>query len=269
MIKKHEKLKNASLSEEIYHHLVYGGLHHVFMGCTLVYILLMCVNGDMLGASFYEALKPSFSNLFLGIMAGEFLAKLVLNPRHLLSKAWSYIEFGLLVLAYTVPGVLIIFIFRFFVYVYTFFDHPVINRAIHTFLHSLPTLIMSSTVLGGCMFGYGLLANTLFGKDFPELFGSISQSLFTFLQLMTFDDWMAYILRPVMELYPFAWVIFLSFILLIVFGVLNIFIGTIVNSMSAVSGQSDDDDAAIKDLKRDVSGLKDLIIRQCGDIPKK
>jgi voltage-gated sodium channel len=239
---------------------MYGAVHHLMMVCVFLYIILMSLPGMV-----YESWKPLITNIFFGIMVFEFLAKLILNPKHVLSKIGSYVELGLLVLALFVPGVLVIFIFRFFVYVYTFVDHPVINRVIHTFLHSLPTLIMSSSVLGGCMFGYGLLANIMFGKDFPELFGNISQSFLTFIQLMTFDDWMAYILRPVMEIYPFAWIIFLSFIVLIVFGVLNIFVGTVVNAMSAVSDRSNDNTAAIKALRKEVAGLKKLILQQYED----
>lgn len=257
MIKKYHFLPSASFRESIYHSFVYGAFHHLVMACVLIYAVLMSLSGV------YDASwKPLITNIFFGTMVFDFVVKLILNPKYVLSKVTSYVELAVLILAVSTPGILVIFVFRFFVYVYTFFDHPVVNRVVHTFLHSLPTLIMSSSLLGGCMFGYGLLANTLFGKDFPELFGTISQSFLTFIQLMTFDDWMAYILKPVMELYPYAWVIFLSFIVLIVFGVLNIFVGTVVNAMNALDDQSDDDDAAIHALQKEIADLKKLILRQ-------
>lgn len=263
MIKQYHLLPSASWRESLFHSFVYGAFHHLVMACVLIYAVLMSLSGV-----YDESLKPLITNIFFGLMVFEFVVKLILNPKEILSKIASYMELAVLILAVSSPGILVIFVFRFFVYVYTFFDHPVVNRVIHTFLHSLPTLIMSSSLLGGCMFGYGLLANTLFGKDFPEQFGTISQSLLTFIQLMTFDDWMAYILRPVMELYPYAWLIFLSFIVLIVFGVLNIFVGTVVNAMNALDDQSDDNDAAIKALKKEIADLKKLILRKYNDKTK-
>ena len=41
------------------------------------------------------------------------------------------------------------------------------------------------------------------------------------------------IVRPVMELYPWAWVFFVPFILVTSFAVLNLFIGIIVDAMQS------------------------------------
>jgi voltage-gated sodium channel len=41
------------------------------------------------------------------------------------------------------------------------------------------------------------------------------------------------IVRPVMEVYPLAWVFFIVFILLTTFAVLNLFIAIVVDAMSA------------------------------------
>lgn len=42
------------------------------------------------------------------------------------------------------------------------------------------------------------------------------------------------IVRPVMEVYPYAWVFFVPFILVITFAVMNLFIAIIVESMTRV-----------------------------------
>ncbi len=41
------------------------------------------------------------------------------------------------------------------------------------------------------------------------------------------------IVRPVMEAHPFAWIFFITFILLTTFAVLNLFIAIMVDAMSA------------------------------------
>ena len=44
------------------------------------------------------------------------------------------------------------------------------------------------------------------------------------------------IVRPVMEVHPYAWVFFVPFILVVTFAVLNLFIAIIVNAMQTASG---------------------------------
>jgi voltage-gated sodium channel len=48
---------------------------------------------------------------------------------------------------------------------------------------------------------------------------------------MTLESWSMGIVRPVMEVYPLAWLFFVPFILMTSFTVLNLFIGIIVSAM--------------------------------------
>ena len=66
------------------------------------------------------------------------------------------------------------------------------------------------------------------------------------------------IVRPVMEVYPYAWIFFVLFILLTTFAVLNLFIAIVVDSMSAVEHEeqeqtrelvSVDHDAVLAELR--------------------
>ena len=66
------------------------------------------------------------------------------------------------------------------------------------------------------------------------------------------------IVRPVMEAYPYAWIFFVLFILLTTFAVLNLFIAIVVDSMSAVEHEeqeqtrelvSGDHDAVLAELR--------------------
>jgi voltage-gated sodium channel len=50
---------------------------------------------------------------------------------------------------------------------------------------------------------------------------------------MTLESWSMGIVRPVMEVHPWAWAFFVPFILLTSFAVLNLFIAIIVNAMEA------------------------------------
>ncbi|MGD9196381.1 MAG: ion transporter, partial [Methyloceanibacter sp.] len=79
-----------------------------------------------------------------------------------------------------------------------------------------------------------VLATNLFGAAFPDWFGSIGASAFSLFQIMTLESWSMGIVRPVMEVYPWAWAFFVPFILVTTFAVLNLVVAVIVNSMQAL-----------------------------------
>jgi voltage-gated sodium channel len=58
---------------------------------------------------------------------------------------------------------------------------------------------------------------------------------------MTLESWSMGIVRPVMEVYPQAWLFFIVFILLTTFAVLNLFIAIVVDAMS-VTGHAEQEE---------------------------
>lgn len=261
MLKKHFIHAEESLSKKIYHSVMYGAIHHIYLGIILAYAIFSGVIGTAFHNESYTCIKVIVEGVFGCIVLIELLLKFALNPQEFVKKPWYWIELLLLISAYFLPALLVLMAFRFFLYLYTFFDHPIINRVTHTFIHSFPTLMMASSVLAGCLLCFGLLTTSLYGDDFPQLFGHIGRSLFTLIQIMTFDDWLASVVRPVMHLYPHSWIIFFSFTIFIVFGILNIFVGTVVNAMNFVDDSADKKDS-FDELRQQILELKDIIQQQ-------
>ena len=56
-------------------------------------------------------------------------------------------------------------------------------------------------------------------------------SAYTLFQIMTLESWSMGIVRPVMQVYPYAWLFFVPFIMITTFAVVNLLVGLIVNSM--------------------------------------
>ena len=92
---------------------------------------------------------------------------------------------------------------------------------------------MGSIVLliGLIFYVAAVIATKLFGAEFPQWFGTIGASAFSLFQIMTLESWSMGIVRPVMEVYPFAWAFFVPFIVATTFTVMNLFIGIIVDAM--------------------------------------
>ena len=61
--------------------------------------------------------------------------------------------------------------------------------------------------------------------------GDLGLSAYTLFQIMTLESWSMGIVRPVMEVHPYAWVFFVPFIMVTTFAVVNLLVGLIVNSM--------------------------------------
>ncbi|MDX5360246.1 MAG: ion transporter [Alphaproteobacteria bacterium] len=109
---------------------------------------------------------------------------------------------------------------------------PSMRRVVQALLRAIPGMGSVVTLLALVFYVAAVMATKLFGAAFPDWFGTIGASLYSLFQIMTLESWSMGIVRPVMEVYPFAWVFFVVFILLTTFAVLNLFIAIIVDSMS-------------------------------------
>ncbi len=112
---------------------------------------------------------------------------------------------------------------------------PSLRKVVAAFLHSIPGLAGVCAVMMIFFYTAGVLATKLFGASFPEWFGSLPRSLYSLFQVMTLESWSMGIVRPVMEVYPWAWGFFVPFIIIATFTILNLFIGIIVSTMQELS----------------------------------
>lgn len=130
---------------------------------------------------------------------------------------------------------------------------PRLRRVVEGFVTALPGM-GSVFVLMMIIFYIGsVMATKLFGDAFPEWFGHLGLSAYSLFQIMTLESWSMGIVRPVMEQYPLAWALFVPFILVTSFTVLNLFIGVIVDAMQKEHEAEAQADRA--DLHKEVSSI--------------
>jgi voltage-gated sodium channel len=115
---------------------------------------------------------------------------------------------------------------------------PSMRRVIAALFHSLPGMASIMAVLMIIYYVCAVLVTTLFsGHPDPDIaakFESIGASMYTLFQVMTLEGWSQEIVRPVMDVYPHAWLFFIPFIIITSFAVLNLFIGIIVDAMNLI-----------------------------------
>ncbi|MCC5871379.1 MAG: ion transporter [Gammaproteobacteria bacterium] len=106
-----------------------------------------------------------------------------------------------------------------------------LRHLVESLIRALPSIGWIVVLMLMVFYIFGVMGTKLFGEQFPAYFGHLGASLYSLFQIMTLESWSQGIARPVMAEFPFAWLYFLSFILITVFTVLNLFIGIIVNTM--------------------------------------
>jgi voltage-gated sodium channel len=137
---------------------------------------------------------------------------------------------------------------------------PKMRQVVQALLGAVPAMGSVIGLLGLMFYIAAVMATKLFGEGFDEWFGSIGRSLYSLFQIMTLESWSMGIVRPVMEVYPEAWIFFVPFILITSFAVLNLFIAIIVNAMhDAADEEEDEKDKALKRLLNEVGTLRDEI----------
>jgi voltage-gated sodium channel len=115
---------------------------------------------------------------------------------------------------------------------------PQMRAVVGALLRALPGMGSIVAVLMLVFYVAAVMATGLFGAAFPDWFGSIGASMYSLFQIMTLESWSMGIVRPVMEVYPLAWLFFVPFIVATSFTVLNLFIALIVNSMQNLQSET-------------------------------
>ena len=114
---------------------------------------------------------------------------------------------------------------------------PSLRRVVEGLLTALPGMGSVFLLMSIIFYIGAVMATKLFAASFPEWFGSIGASLYTLFQIMTLESWSMGIVRPVLEVYPYAWMFFVPFIMVTTFAVVNLIVGLVVNSMQDAHAQ--------------------------------
>ncbi|HWV08345.1 MAG TPA: ion transporter [Pseudomonas sp.] len=116
--------------------------------------------------------------------------------------------------------------------------NPSMRKVVQALLSSLPGMGSIVMLMALIFYVSAVMATQLFGERFPEWFGTLTASLYSLFQMMTLDSWSSGTVRPIMEVYPLAWVFFIPYVLIATFMMLNLFIAVVVNAMQDAQGPS-------------------------------
>ena len=138
---------------------------------------------------------------------------------------------------------------------------PSMRLVIQAMLNAIPGMASVVALLALVFYVGAVMATVLFGEQFHDWFGSIGASLYSLFQIMTLESWSMGIVRPVMEVFPYAWMFFVPFILCTSFAVLNLFIAIIVNAMDDVQKTENNGTISTEDIALELRKLRNEMMR--------
>jgi voltage-gated sodium channel len=94
-------------------------------------------------------------------------------------------------------------------------------------LPPLGSMLLLTTVM---LFVYGMLGWLLFADEIPQGWCNIGRAMLSLFVLLTLEDFPRY-MEAGMEVHPWSWIYFVTFVLITVFIVINVLIGIVLNSM--------------------------------------
>jgi voltage-gated sodium channel len=136
------------------------------------------------------------------------------------------------------------------------------RKVVSGLLSSLPGLGSVFGLIIIIFYVAAVIATNLFQHQFPDWFGNMGLSAYTLFQVMTLEGWSQEIARPVMQVFPYAWIFFILFILIATFIIFNLFIAVIVDSITADKEQNQKDhaqfDAIQEELRTVLAELREV-----------
>ena len=203
---------------------------------TAVIIFNAILLGMETSPTVMEAAGPvivTLDSLCLTIFVAEIAMKLVATGRRFFTNGWNLFDFVVVGIALipSAGGLSVLRALRILRVLRVISVAPRLRRVVEGFISALPGMA-SVFLLMAILFYIGAVISTkLFAATFPDWFGDLGLSAYTLFQIMTLESWSMGIVRPVMEVYPYAWLFFVPFIMVTTFAVVNLLVGLIVNSM--------------------------------------
>jgi len=152
---------------------------------------------------------------------------------------------------------------------------PNLRLVVEALLKAVPGISSIVALILVFYYIFAVIATKMFGQTFPEWFGTLPSSMYTLFQIMTLESWSMGIARPVMAEFEYAWIFFVTFILVASFTMLNLFVAVMVDTMQTLHDQenaeargrfeeslhadSDKLNAEIQTLRHEIQELKVLV----------
>ena len=206
-------------------------------------IAVIIVNGIILGLETSSTISRLYGDwLYLGndIALGVFIVEAALKmlalwprPQRYFRDGWNVFDFSIIVFA-LVPATgqfaMIARLARLLRVVRLISAIRDLRLIVAALVRSIPSVGHVMMLMSIVAYIYAIMGHQLFHEHDPEHWGTLGRSLLTLFNITTLDNW-TQIMNAAMEQHPWAWIYFVSFVVVGTFVVINLFIAIIINSL--------------------------------------
>ena len=231
----------------------------IIIGLILLNALTLGLETNSVLMKEYGQQISFLDNCILSIFVIEILIKLGYRKLSFFKDGWNVFDFIIIgiALAPATGSLSVLRTLRIFRAMRLLSVVPSMKKVTQALLSAIPGILSVGSIILLIFYVSAVLATNFFGDDFDTWFGNIGRSMFSLFQIMTLESWSMGIVRPVMELFPWAWTFFVPFILVTSFAVLNLFIGIIVDAMQSQNTEKENSATEAK-LKHEASLQKEM-----------
>ncbi len=208
-------------------------------------IALILFNGVLIGletstefAASYDGWLHLGNDIILAIFIVEAALKLTaVAPRFSLyfGDGWNLFDFTIIVLSLlpaTDEFALVARLIRVLRVLRLVSAVPQLRLIVATLVRSIPSMGHVLTLMSIIFYIYAVTGYHLFHEHDPEHWGTLGASLLTLFGIVTLEGWVQ-VMETALELHAWAWVYFVSFVLIGTFVMLNLFIAVVINNLEA------------------------------------
>jgi voltage-gated sodium channel len=208
-------------------------------------ILLIAASAATIGLETYPSLEADYGELLHGadrVILGLFTLEIVLRAyaaqsvKRYLADPWNVFDCVIVGACYVPAAGSFLAVGRLLrvlrvLRVMTIF--PELRRLVEALLRSIPSMGHIVGLLSLVMYIYAVIGTFLFRETMPEQFGTLHESILCLFRVATMDGGLD-VMFDGLKQHSWAWIYFVTYIVLVAFIVVNLFVGVIVDSMSSV-----------------------------------
>ena len=206
-------------------------------------ISIILVNAAILGLGTSPAIERDYgnwlhlgNNVILGVFVVEALMKLAVRwprPLRYFADGWNVFDFTVIVLALiptTGEFAIVTRLFRLLRVVRLISAIRDLRQIVAAVVRSIPSVGHVLILMSIVVYIYAIMGYHLFHKHDPDNWRDLGTALLTLFNILTLEGWTE-VMDAAMAAYPWAWVYFVSFVVVGTFVVINMFIAIIINNL--------------------------------------
>jgi voltage-gated sodium channel len=202
-----------------------------------------------------------FDQYALYVYTAELIMRIIsygTKPWEFFGRGWNVFDFFIVALSPIFAGQTVVLrLLRLLRLIRIFRFLPEVKVLTLSIVRSIPPLLSMSVLIFLALYIYGMAGVYMFGEKLPMHWGNISIALTTLFILLTLENFPLYLEEAIL-VSPLALPFYLSYIFIIVFTVLNVFIGIVLNAMDQARAETRERLEKIEQLNQIVHDVDDI-----------